>query len=77
MNNEYEPEDTENTIYIYASSSYGVDLQEIIDRATKKWPGISLEDLQIGAEYIHTRCLKYDLFDSSDYHNYIVITRKK
>ena len=70
----YWPDDNEKTIYI-AAAWQALSLQEIMDKAQEKWPGCSLSDISITAEYIHTDCLSYDQYDSSDYTNFIVITK--
>jgi len=36
-----------------------------------------LEDIQITSEKIHTGCLTYDLYDSSDYTEFVILTRVK
>lgn len=33
-------------------------------------------EFEITSEYIHTSCLGYDLYDSSDYTHFIVITKE-
>lgn len=74
----YEPDDTEDTMYIDGSGNYGLNsIAEIIDKARQKWPGIELDQLRIRAEHIHTDCLGYDRYDASDYTNYICIERIK
>jgi hypothetical protein len=67
------PDDTDDMLYI--QDSYGISLIEIISKATEKWPGVRLDDLEISAEYIHTHCIYYDLHDSGDYTNFIVIKK--
>ena len=67
------PQNDDNTIYI--DSETNPSLQEILDAAREKWPDIDFKDLNINSEYIHTRCIGYDLYDSNDYDNYIVITK--
>lgn len=66
----YTPEDSQETIYILE----GCSLQTIIDKVKDKWGDIELDEVQIEPSYIHTRCLGYDLYDSSDYDNYLEIT---
>lgn len=72
------PEDDKGTLYISCGmSSFEIDFMDMLDRIKSHFgEEISLEELDITAEYIHTRCIGYDQFDSSDYDNYIVITRK-
>lgn len=64
------PDNTEPPLYFSADNN----LQYIMDEAQKKWPGITPDQLTIGAEYIHTSCLYHDLSDAGDYTNFIVIT---
>lgn len=58
------PDDTESKIYILEGTD---SLATLIDRAKDKWPNASLDKISIGAEKIHTNCIGYDLYDSSDY----------
>lgn len=67
----YLPDDTETTLYI---RSGGHSLQDILDFAQSKWPGVSLENIQIESEKIHTDCLTYDQYDPADYTEYLVLT---
>lgn len=66
----YTPEDSANTMYILESCS----LQNIIYSVKNKWGDVELDEIEIESSYIHTRCLGYDLYDSSDYDNYIEVT---
>jgi len=72
------PENSETILYISCGiGSYQIDFLNMMDSIKSHFgEEISLEELDITAEYIHTRCIGYDLYDSSDYDNYIVITRK-
>lgn len=67
------PKDDENTIYISGETS----LQSLLDTIQDKWPGVSLEDIEISSEYIHVYCIGYDRYDPGDYINYTVIRRIK
>lgn len=58
------PDDTEDKIYIL---DIGESLATLIEHAKDKWPNTSLGKISIGAEKIHTNCIGYDLYDSSDY----------
>tara|TARA_R110002020_G_scaffold86013_1_gene212191 strand:+ start:350 stop:574 length:225 start_codon:yes stop_codon:yes gene_type:complete len=67
----YTPTDTDTTMYILGEAP----LSEIIEKSKDKWGSdIDFDDIEISSEYIHTRCLGYDLYDSSDYDEYIVVT---
>lgn len=72
------PENTETSLYINCGiGSYPFDFLYMMDSIKSHFgEEISLEELDITAEHINTRCIGYDLYDSSDYDNYIVITRK-
>lgn len=79
--NSFWPDDDENTIYL--EDSRWITLFNIIYIVRSKWPELSdldsLDSISISAENIHTYRLgnRYDLHDSSDYTNFIVITRDK
>lgn len=64
------PEDDERNFYIARE----VTLEQILERAAQKWPGKSLSQIKIEAEYTHTNALDYDLFDASDYTNFIHVS---
>ena len=72
----YTPEDTETTLYVLSIPGL-YSLQDILDLAQSKWPGVSLEDIQIEPEHIHTNCLTYVLYDASDYTEYLVLTLRQ
>lgn len=68
------PDDTDTEFFIADGESLG----EIQDRILKKWPELDsdwLSRISISSEYIHTDCLGYDLYDSSDYTKFIKITK--
>lgn len=67
------PDDDENTMYRASGSD---SLQDLINLAKEKWPDASMEDIEITSENIHTSCLTYDLYDSSDYTQFTVLTRR-
>lgn len=67
----FEPDETDDAFYIALSEN----LHVIMERICTKWPGISLEDIRIEAEYINTDCIGYDLHDPSDWTNYLKIER--
>lgn len=68
------PDNTENEIYI--DNEYGMSLDVLIEVIREKWEGVSFEDLEIRSEYIQTRCLTYDCYDSADWTQFIIISRK-
>lgn len=68
----YWPENTEDTLYF----RYETNLQSILDFIKQSWPDVSFDDVSIEAQHIHTDHIGYDLYDSSDYTDFIVVTRK-
>lgn len=69
------PDDTAEEFYISCDSSIPfTEVQQEIDR---RWPGIGFEQIEISSESIHTSCLTYDQYDSSDYTQFLVIRRIK
>ena len=70
MSNDFIPSDTENSFYVLTGATIG----DIVEAANHKWGDISIDDLNIEAEYVHCRCLGYDLYDSADYDNYLCVT---
>ena len=71
----YSPDDTDDYFYLLSNSEYS--LSEIIEKAKEKWENITLDQITIRSEYIHTRCIYYDLYDPSDYENYLIIVKTK
>lgn len=67
------PDDTDSEFYL----EYGTDLGTILRKAAEKWPNVDVRDIQVDAEYTHTSCLTFDLYDPSDYTNFIVVRRLK
>lgn len=67
----FTPDDTEDSFYVAGNAT----LQDILDDALDKWPGIELLDLDISAEHFHTDCLGYGSYDRGDYTDYLVIRR--
>lgn len=64
------PENDETTLWIHSSKT----LQEVIDAAQEKWPGVKFENISIEVEHHHQYCIYYDLHDSSDYVDYFVLS---
>ena len=69
---DYWPDNTENKMYF--ANSYCLTVEQIIFIAQSKWPDTSLDNITIEAERIQTSCLGYDLYDPSDWTDFIVIT---
>lgn len=71
---EFWPKNTENTKYI--ESEYApITLNEMINKCAELFPDTDFDSLTITTECIHTHCLGYDLYDSSDYTNFLVIEK--
>jgi len=66
------PDDTDKEFYILESES----LNEIMEKILDRWPDVSMSEIEISAEYIHTHCLGYDRYDSMDYTKFLKISRK-
>ena len=70
-NNTFDPQDTDLKFYILGDSS----LLDIISLVKNKWgEDTDLDYVTIESDYIHTRCLNYDIYDPSDYDEYLVVT---
>ena len=67
------PADDEKTIYL--ADNGGISLKQIHEAIEEKWPGANLALVEISAEHRHVTCLTYDLYDPTDYQNYIVINK--
>lgn len=67
------PDNTDDTIYIESSSN--PSLLYLMEVAQQNWPGVELSDITISSENIHTSCLTYDMYDPSDYTDFIIITK--
>ena len=68
------PDDSENQFYL----PYGTCMSDILEKISSKFgPTVSMDDIEIAPEYIHTSCLGYDRYDSSDYTNFLCITWNK
>lgn len=67
------PDDTDTTKYLI-SSDY-TTLEAILEKITEWWPDAKMSEIVITSECIHTDRLTYDLYDPSDYTNFIVIER--
>lgn len=68
--NTFTPDDDENTIYLRGEYS----LEDLDRIAQDKWPGASMDDIQISTEYIQTDCLGHDQYDPSDYTCFLVLS---
>lgn len=69
----YWPDDTEDTMYIEGITC--PTLADLLNKAQEKWPGITPDKIQISGEKIHTDCLGYDLYDPTDWTDFIILTK--
>jgi hypothetical protein len=72
MGNEFWPQDTDNEMYIPGECN----ILDIVERIVLKWPNARLSQISIEPDYIHTKCLGYDQFDSGDWTKFLIIKRK-
>ena len=63
------PVDTENTMWVQS----GKQIKDLIELAQEKWPDVKFEDISIESVHHHQYCIHYDLHDSSDYVDYLVL----
>jgi hypothetical protein len=68
------PENTKDTLYI--AEYENLSLMELLTKIREYWPDESFDNLDIQGEHIQVDCFGYDLYDSSDYMNFIVVTKK-
>lgn len=66
----FSPDNTDTSFYV----AYSASVADILAQAQKKWgDDLSLDDLFIHSENVHTNALGYDLYDPSDYTEYLCI----
>lgn len=67
----FSPDDTETEFYL----EYDASLSDIIEKVKEKFgSNVNLEDVTVTPEYIHTHALGYDMYDPSDYSNFLKIS---
>lgn len=66
------PVDDETTMWIPMHGDKS--LSDIIDFAKEKWPDKDFSEITIDSENHHQYCIHYDLHDSSDYVQYLVLS---
>lgn len=71
----YEPDNSDNTLYIRTSDTRNITMDELLEKIQNHFGDVSMSNLAISSEYIHTRCITYDKYDPGDYDNFIVIER--
>ncbi|QDJ96270.1 hypothetical protein Xoosp13_83 [Xanthomonas phage Xoo-sp13] len=69
----FSPDNTENTLYIEIGN--GEKSADALTESIHEHFGDIGNAYSISAEKIHTRCLGYDLYDSSDYDMFLIITK--
>jgi hypothetical protein len=69
---DYWPDNTDTELFV--ESATAPSLEDLIALAKEKWPNSSLDNVVVSGQEIHTRCLTYDMYDSSDYDDFIVLT---
>lgn len=72
VGNDELPVETEKDLWIYSNNL--VSLADVIEKVQEKWPGVSLDKVQIEAYKHHQYATTYDIYDSSDYVDYIYIS---
>ena len=70
----YDPDNTPNTLYIQMFGS--LDFDSLREKIKEHFGDPNLDNYEISTEYIHTDCIGYDLYDSSDWSIFIIIERK-
>ena len=80
MVDDYSPQNDKDTLYIYTGINAGgtkIDFADLLVQIAQHFgEDISLSDLDITSERLHTRAIRYDLYDAFDYDTYLIITRK-
>lgn len=66
------PEDSESELWIEDLGG-NISLSDLLNKAKDKWPDASLEDIAVSAVKHHQYNIYYDLYDPSDYVEYVVL----
>lgn len=69
------PDDTETKLHL--NSEEFRSLADLLEKVNQKWPGVPSERIEISSQKIHTDCLGYDLYDSGDYTDFIILTLRE
>lgn len=70
------PDDDKDTLHL--QSFGGLSFDYIKEKMQQHFGAcMEMEDFSIDADRIHTDCIGYDLYDPSDYTNFLIITRNK
>jgi hypothetical protein len=69
------PESDENTLYI-PTNSMSVTLDALMSLAKDHFGhDVDFSSLEVEGHELHTRCVTYDLYDPSDWDDYIIVSR--
>lgn len=66
------PEDTDTVLWVRSHDLSSI--RDLMEKAKEKWPDVDFSDVSIDVEHHHQYCIYYDLHDSSDYVDYIVLS---
>lgn len=69
------PDNTEDELYLLGGGS--TNLVDLLGEIHLHFGEVDFEQIEISSENIHTSCLTYDLHDSSDYTQFLIIRRVK
>ena len=73
----YWPENTQDTLYLDSCGPITLEYILMASRRHFMNQNLTMEDIEVSIEHIHTSCVGYDLYESSDYTNFFVITLVK
>ena len=77
MPNNYWPENTQDTLYLDSFAPTTLEYILMVSRRHFMNENLTMEDVDVSIEHIHTACVGYDQYVSSDYTNFFVITLVK
>lgn len=69
------PDNTGDELYL--EDNGGITVVDLLGEIHMHFGECDLEQIEVSSENIHTNCLTYDLHDSSDYTQFVVIRRIK
>ena len=71
------PTSTNQILYLRSDIPLGELIESAKEHFTREWPNedFELDNYDIGHEHFHARCIGYDLYDRSDYDDYITVSR--
>lgn len=65
------PDDSPTELYL--ESNFGYTLTELQEAIEQKWPNAKPDEIRITSEKIHTYYTTHDLYDGSDYTEFLVV----